>query len=77
MCGISGYIDFKKRTPSESIIEMTNSMVHRGPDGAGFEHINTAEYQIGLGHRRLSILELSELGKQANGLRSILDDLQR
>jgi asparagine synthase (glutamine-hydrolysing) len=64
MCGISGYIDFKKRTPSESIVEMTNSMVHRGPDGAGFEHINTAEYQIGLGHRRLSILELSELGKQ-------------
>ena len=64
MCGIAGYIDFKKLTPLESIVEMTNSMVHRGPDGAGFEHINTAEYQIGLGHRRLSILELSELGKQ-------------
>ncbi|NRA12996.1 MAG: asparagine synthase (glutamine-hydrolyzing) [Crocinitomicaceae bacterium] len=64
MCGISGYIDFKKRTPLESLVDMTNSLEHRGPDGAGFEHIDTPDYQIGLGHRRLSILELSDLGKQ-------------
>ena len=33
MCGISGYIDFKKRTPLESLVDMTNSLEHRGPDG--------------------------------------------
>jgi len=64
MCGISGYIDFKKRTTSQSLIDMTDSMAHRGPDGSGYEHIDTPNAQIGLGHRRLSILELSELGKQ-------------
>lgn len=64
MCGISGYIDFNKNTPIQSLNEMTDSMVHRGPDGAGYEHLDTPNAQIGLGHRRLSILELSELGKQ-------------
>ncbi len=64
MCGISGYIDFNKNTPNQSLNEMTDSMAHRGPDGAGYEHIDIPNAQIGLGHRRLSILELSELGKQ-------------
>ena len=64
MCGISGYIDFKKRTPVQSLIDMTDTMAHRGPDGSGYEQIDTPNAQIGLGHRRLPILELSELGKQ-------------
>lgn len=64
MCGISGYIDFKKSTAPQSIVDMTDTMVHRGPDGSGYEHIDTPNAQIAFGHRRLSILELSELGKQ-------------
>jgi asparagine synthase (glutamine-hydrolysing) len=39
---------------------MTDILAHRGPDGAG----HYCEYNIGLGHRRLSILDLSDAGKQ-------------
>lgn len=64
MCGISGFIDFKKES-SESVLKaMTDSLIHRGPDGFGCELFEENDFQIGLGHRRLSILELSELGKQ-------------
>lgn len=41
---------------------MTDSIVHRGPDGEG-QWINPSE-QVGLGHRRLSIIDLSDAGKQ-------------
>ena len=43
---------------------MTDTLYHRGPDGSGYEFIETNTYQIGLGHRRLSIIDLSETGKQ-------------
>ncbi|ASZ13144.1 asparagine synthase (glutamine-hydrolyzing) [Chitinophaga pendula] len=64
MCGIAGFIDFTKRTGSEELQRMTDALVHRGPDSAGYEtHVhNTAN--IGLGHRRLSILDLSNGGSQ-------------
>ena len=64
MCGITGFIDFKKSSASESLIEMTNSLYHRGPDGSDTELIQTDNATIGLGHRRLSIIDLSEFGKQ-------------
>ncbi len=61
MCGIAGIINFNKKRYSEELIwGMTNTMVHRGPDGGGI-HIDEG---IGFGHRRLSILDLSEAGKQ-------------
>lgn len=64
MCGISGFIDFKKLSTTESLVEMTNTLFHRGPDGSGTELIQTEHATIGLGHRRLSIIDLSEFGKQ-------------
>jgi asparagine synthase (glutamine-hydrolysing) len=64
MCGITGYIDYRKRTTNETLQKMTDAMFHRGPDGSGYETIELDSAQVGLGHRRLSILELSELGKQ-------------
>lgn len=59
MCGITGI--FTKDQPSLNTLNlMTSSLIHRGPDGFGlftFEH-------IGLGHTRLAIQELTDLGKQ-------------
>lgn len=64
MCGISGFIDFK-RTTSQTVLEKMNRiMAHRGPDGEGYAMFETDEATVGLGHRRLSIIDLSEGGKQ-------------
>ena len=64
MCGIAGFIDFAKRENGDSLLKMTNALEHRGPDGYGTSHIVEDDYQVGLGHRRLSIIDLSPLGKQ-------------
>jgi len=64
MCGIAGYIDFNKQSDQYILEKMTNTLVHRGPDGFGTELIQTDSAQIGLGHRRLAIIDLSEHGKQ-------------
>lgn len=64
MCGIAGFIDFRKSSSSNTLIEMTNSLYHRGPDGSGTELLETDNATIGLGHRRLSIIDLTEFGKQ-------------
>lgn len=64
MCGITGFIDFNGASSEYDLEQMTHSLEHRGPDGFGTFIHGTAHYKIGLGHRRLSILELSELGKQ-------------
>lgn len=61
MCGICGLYNLNERPAEPDVLEtMTESMAHRGPDGRGV-WIN--DY-IGLGHRRLSILDLSEAGAQ-------------
>ncbi len=64
MCGISGFIDFNKKTNLEVLEKMNGIMAHRGPDGDGFGMYETADAKIGLGHRRLSIIDLSEGGRQ-------------
>ncbi len=64
MCGISGFIDFNKRTSIEILEKMNRIMAHRGPDGEGYAMFQTDTAGIGLGHRRLSIIDLTEGGKQ-------------
>jgi asparagine synthase (glutamine-hydrolysing) len=64
MCGIAGFIDLKKQTSQIILEKMTNTLEHRGPDGFGYKIINNDIAQIGFGHRRLSIIDLSETGKQ-------------
>ncbi|MGZ8545695.1 MAG: asparagine synthase (glutamine-hydrolyzing), partial [Flavisolibacter sp.] len=64
MCGIAGFIDFNKNTTREVLIQMTESMHHRGPDDGGFEIYESPNATIGFGQRRLSILDLSPLGHQ-------------
>ncbi len=60
MCGISGIIALSSDCFIENIKLMTEIISHRGPDGEGF-HYDT---NFVFGHRRLSIIDLSELGKQ-------------
>lgn len=62
MCGIAGILNFKYQVVKDDLKKMTDSIVHRGPDGEG-QWINSTA-QAGLGHRRLSIIDLSDAGKQ-------------
>ena len=64
MCGIVGFVDFKKSAKKLHIERMTEALFHRGPDDHGTKFLTTESCSIGLGHRRLSILDLSALGKQ-------------
>lgn len=64
MCGIAGFIDFSKSTSREDLMRMTDTMYHRGPDGSNYEVLDLPAARIGLGHRRLSIIDLSEHGTQ-------------
>jgi len=62
MCGIVGFHDYSGRTNNEILTTMRDTLSHRGPDDAGnyFDKING----VGLGHRRLSVIDLSPLGHQ-------------
>ncbi|MCL8536457.1 asparagine synthase (glutamine-hydrolyzing) [Chryseobacterium gallinarum] len=60
MCGIAGIIGNNARNYHEEIQKMTDSLIHRGPDSSHYELYENAA----LGHRRLSIIDLSENGKQ-------------
>jgi asparagine synthase (glutamine-hydrolysing) len=64
MCGITGFIDFMKVTSGLVLETMTNTLLHRGPDGGNTLTIQFNEATVGLGHRRLSIIDLSESGSQ-------------
>ncbi|MEQ1555041.1 MAG: asparagine synthase (glutamine-hydrolyzing), partial [Ferruginibacter sp.] len=63
MCGIAGILSTNKNIVNKhSLKKMANALSHRGPDGEGF-WIN-AENNIGLAHRRLAIIDLSENAAQ-------------
>jgi asparagine synthase (glutamine-hydrolysing) len=65
VCGICGVFEFggNERTVEEStLIRMRDTMTHRGPDDAG-TYISP-DGRLGLGHRRLSIVDLSPAGRQ-------------
>lgn len=64
MCGIAGFIDFTKSTSQDILKSMTDELAHRGPDDSGFYHEETPHATVGLGHRRLSIIDLSDSGHQ-------------
>jgi asparagine synthase (glutamine-hydrolysing) len=64
MCGIAGIFNHgRTEAVSASMLQtMRDRMVHRGPDDSGI-HV-TPDARAGLAHRRLSIIDLSEMGRQ-------------
>ena len=64
MCGIAGFCDFNHKLDKDILKSMTDVLHHRGPDDSGYYFENNEYANIGLGHRRLSILDLSKHGHQ-------------
>ena len=64
MCGIAGFIDFNKHSTLKTIHLLTDILHHRGPDDSGYTFYEEPCFNVGLGHRRLSILDLSKHGHQ-------------
>ncbi|MFY9643953.1 MAG: asparagine synthase (glutamine-hydrolyzing) [Terriglobales bacterium] len=67
MCGIFGILTFKTQIPPGVLERATRSLAHRGPDDSGtvlLQETQPEPLEIGLGHRRLAILDLSPLGHQ-------------
>ena len=65
MCGIAGVLSFDNRNFSVSesyLARMSDVLAHRGPDGAG--SWISSDGKVGLGHRRLSIIDLSSAADQ-------------
>lgn len=71
MCGISGFVDFNKKTNKKILKSMTDVLHHRGPDDSGYSFYENNNSNIGLGHRRLSILDLSNHGHQPMNYKSL------
>lgn len=64
MCGITGFADLSGRSSKETLVKMTAPIFHRGPDDSGAEFITHNNTSVGLGFRRLAILDLSPNGHQ-------------
>ncbi len=65
MCGICGVLAFRDenfQVTAEYLSRMRETMSHRGPDGAGLWI--SPDRRVGLGHRRLSIIDLSNSASQ-------------
>lgn len=63
MCGIAGIYKLNgAKVKAEELKVMTDAIIHRGPDGEG--HWVSENGEVGFGHRRLSIIDLSDKGKQ-------------
>ena len=60
MCGIAGELSFAQPVDAIHVKRMIDAIIHRGPDDEGI----FCEGNIGLGHRRLSIIDLSPTGHQ-------------
>lgn len=60
MCGISGYFSPRQVFSETELHEMTDCLAHRGPDAKGYYF----DGKTGLGHRRLSIIDLSQHANQ-------------
>ena len=62
MCGLAGILHFDRSHPVDRdlLLRMTRSIAHRGPDAEGLQVYGN----VGLGHRRLSILDLSSEANQ-------------
>jgi len=62
MCGIAGYLSLNNSIQAHQLKKATDLLQHRGPDAEGFYF--SEDNKVGLGHRRLSILDLSSSADQ-------------
>jgi len=61
MCGFVGILNHRQKAISRNVLKaMTRTVAHRGPDGEGF----FTEGPVGLGHRRLAVIDLSDAAAQ-------------
>ncbi len=76
MCGIVGLFRLAgTQVPEGALRAMTDIVAHRGPDGSGVQTLSLdpqAPWRVGLGHRRLSIIDLSDAGRQPMSYRDHL-----
>jgi len=71
MCGFSGFVHHDFKADLTVLKNMNHSLYHRGPDGGNEELIQLDNAQIGLAHRRLSIIDLSNNGTQPMSFRHL------
>src|SRR5919109_1068870 len=64
MCGIYGYLSPKETIDPAILRRMGQTLKHRGPDDEGETVLDTSDLSVGLGHKRLSIIDLSAAGRQ-------------
>src|SRR5260370_24603845 len=74
MCGIAGYLTTSHHVPEQTVIErLCERMRHRGPDSAGYYF----DAGLALGHRRLSIIDLSTgdqpMGNEDGSLQAVFN----
>ncbi len=70
MCGICGFVIHNKTDAQDYngiLHQMADVLAHRGPDTGGHYFLNNGNCVIGLGHRRLSIIDLSKAANQPMG----------
>lgn len=65
MCGIAGFLGRLRTDEAQICARLAKALAHRGPDGEGIERLDAGEgHSLALVHRRLSIIDLSEMGRQ-------------
>lgn len=66
MCGILGILCRSDQIERSKFLSALRTLAHRGPDAEGYQHFKDVKpgWDLWLGHRRLSILDLSALGSQ-------------
>jgi asparagine synthase (glutamine-hydrolysing) len=64
MCAIYGYTSVKHRVRPEILRRMGEVSIHRGPDDSGEEIFDARQTSVGLGHKRLSVVDVTSTGRQ-------------
>jgi len=64
MCGITGFVDWKKQSDENILKAMNKTLYHRGPDSGDEQFFQLENHQVGLAHKRLAIIDITETGRQ-------------
>ena len=67
MCGFVGYVGSTAPVTRERLSIMRDRLTHRGPDDSGLYVQGDEKTAVGLAHRRLSIIDTREVGRQPMG----------